>query len=207
MARLLMFVVICAGAQAAVIRGTVTEQRTGYILSRAEVTLEAVPNIGQQNRTARTRENGQFVFSVGPGDYLLKVTRRGFMPLQYGQRRWDAAGAAIHVVGDEVITVTAAMLRYSGIVGVVRDTNEVGIPDQDVAAYTSTQPPVLVERGRSDDRGVFRIGGLVPGAYLVRTTGDFDEDRSYLPTFSRQTVRAEDARVVTVYPDEDTPDG
>ena len=128
------------------------------------------------------------------------------MPLQYGQRRWDAAGTVIVVTGDEVITVTAPMLRYGAITGMVRDANEVGIPDQDVAAYTSAQPPILVERGKSDERGVFRIGGLVPGTYLVRSTGNLDEDRSYLPTFSRQTVRADDARAVTVYPDEDTPD-
>ena len=207
MARTAVLILIGVCARAATIRGTVTEQRTGYILSRAEVTLEGVPNVGQENRNSRTRENGQFVFgSVSPGDYLLKVTRRGFMPLQYGQRRWDAAGTAIHVIGDEVITLTTPMLRYSGIVGVVRDANEVGIPDQDVAAYTSAQPPMFVARGKTDDRGVFRIGGLVPGTYFVRSTGNLDEDRSYLPTFSRQTVRAEDARAVTVYPDEDTPD-
>ncbi len=204
---LLLSCITALSAQAAVIRGTVTEQRTGYILSRADVTLEQVPNIGQPIRTARTRENGQFSFGmVPPGSYLLKVTRRGFMPLQYGQRRWDAAGTVIKVIGDEVITVTAPMLRYGAIAGIVRDANEVGIPDQDVAAYTSAQPPILVERGKSDERGIFRIGELVPGTYLVRSTGDIDEDRSYLPTFSRQTVRAEDARAVTVYPDEDTPD-
>ena len=72
---LLLSCITALSAHAAVIRGTVTEQRTGYILSRADVTLEQVPNIGQPNRTARTRENGQFVFSnVGAGSYLLKVT-------------------------------------------------------------------------------------------------------------------------------------
>lgn len=192
----------------AAIRGTVTEQRTGYVLSKAEVTLEPVLSAGQQVRTTRTGENGQFVFRDLPGGaYVLKAGRRGFMPMQYGQKRWDAAGATITVGADEVVTVTLPMLRYGAVVGTVRDTNEVGIPDQDVAAYTTNQPPVFVARGKSDDRGVFRIGGLEPGNYLIRTTGNNDEDRSYLPTFSRQTLRVDEARPVVVYPDEDTPDG
>lgn len=192
---------------AAVIRGTVMEERTGYILARAEVTLEPIPNAGQEVRTVRTRENGQFVFAnLASGSYLVKASRRGFMPLQYGQKRWDAAGTAITVGGDEVITVTLRMLRYGAIVGTVRDGNEVGNPDQDVAAYTTNQPPVFVARGKSDERGVFRIAGLEPGNYLVRTTGNNDEDRSYLPTFSRQTLRVEEARPAVVYPDEDAPD-
>ncbi|HEX4138094.1 MAG TPA: carboxypeptidase-like regulatory domain-containing protein [Bryobacteraceae bacterium] len=195
-------------SHAAVIRGTVTEQRTGYVLSRTAVTLEPVPSAGQQVRTARTGQNGQFVFgNVTAGSYLLKASHRGFLPVQYGQKRWDAAGAVIIVIGDEVITVDLPMHRYGAIAGTVRDSNEVGIPDQDVAAYTSSQPPVFVTRGESDDRGVFRIGGLEPGTYLVRTTGGNDDERSYLPSFSRQTLRVEEARPILVYPDEDTLDG
>jgi hypothetical protein len=88
----------------------------------------------------------------------------------------------------------------------VRDENEVGIPEQDVAAYTNTEPPHYVTRGRSDDRGVFRIGGLDPGSYLVRTTGDEDLELSYLPTFSRQTLRVAEARPVQVYLDDEARD-
>jgi hypothetical protein len=205
-AGILLLCITALSAHAGVIRGIVTEQRTGYVLSRAQVTLEALPGTAQQMRTARTGENGQFAFVVPAGSYLLKATRRGFMPVQYGQRRWDAAGTAI-VVGDETVTVNVRMPRYGAITGIVRDANEVGIPDQDVVAYTNALPPVYAARGKSDERGVFRIGGLEPGSYLVRTTGNYDEDRSYLPTFSRQTLRVEEARTATVYPDEDTPDG
>jgi len=54
---------------------------------------------------------------------------------------------------------------------------------------------------------MYRISGLDPGTYLVRTLGNNDEDRSYLPTFSRQTLRVEEAHMVTVYPEEDAADG
>ena len=203
-----MSVIAAVSAHAAVIRGTAVEQRTGYILSRTIVTLDPIPNAGQQVRSIRTGENGQFTFAnVPPGAYVLQASHRGFMPMQYGQRRWDAAGAPIVIAGDEVITVSLPLLRYGSIVGVTRDLNEVGIADQDVAAYTDSQPPVFVARGKSDERGVFRIAGLEPGTYLIRTTGNNDDDRAYLPTFSRQTLRVEEARPVVVYPDEDSTDG
>jgi hypothetical protein len=68
--------------------------------------------------------------------------------------------------------------------------------------------PRPVYRSPSDDeRGVFRIAGLEPGTYLVRTIGNNDEDLSYLPTFSRQTLRVEEARPLVVCAEEDTLDG
>jgi hypothetical protein len=119
-------------------------------MSRVILTLESIPLAGQQIRTARTGENGQFNFAELPaGAYLLKATRRGFMPVQYGQRRWDAAGPPIVVTGDEVLSVNLTMSRYGAIAGTVRNTNEVGIPDQNVAAYSNTQPPRFIARGKT----------------------------------------------------------
>jgi hypothetical protein len=83
----------------------------------------------------------------------------------------------------------------------------VGIPDQDVAAYTNTDPPHPVSRATSDDRGFFRLGSLEPGSYLVRTLGNQDPEVSYIPTFSRQTLQLAEARPVEVYADDDAKDG
>jgi hypothetical protein len=205
---LLLLAIAGLPAPAATIRGLALEKRTGYGLSRAIVTLEPIPLAGQQVRTLRTGVNGQYFFGqVPPGAYLLKATRRGFMPIQYGQRRWDAAGTPIVITSDDVVSLNLPMMRYGAIAGTVRDSNEVGIPDQDVAAYSNTQPPRFVARGKSDERGVFRIAGLEPGTYLVRTIGNNDEELSYLPTFSQQTLRVEEARPLVVYAEEDTVDG
>ena len=195
-------------AHAGVIQGIVVEKQTGYALEHATVTLQALPLGGSEARTVRTREAGQFDFgSVPPGAYLIRAVRRGFMPVQYGQKRWNSAGTAVIVDKDSTMSLQLQLSRYGAIGGTVRDPNEAGIPDQDVAAYTSTQPPRFVMRAKTDDRGVFRIGGLEPGAYVIRTTGNKDEDRDYIPTFSRQTQRAEEARTVIVYPDEEANDG
>lgn len=199
-------IVFAVTGQAGLIRGTVVEKRTGYVLSRATVSIQPV-GPGQAERTVRTGDTGRFEFPVGTGAYVVKATRRGFVPAQYGQRRWNSAGTVIIVEGDDPITIQLALSRYGAITGIVRDSNEVGIPDQDVAAYTDSQPPRFVARAKADDRGVFRIGGLEPGRYLVGTPGNVDDDRSYIPTFSRQTLRVEEARPLIVYQDEDTGDG
>ena len=193
-------------ARAGVIRGAIVEKNTGYSLAHASVTLQSVGN--QSSRTVLTNDAGIFEFDNLPaGAYVVKASRRGFIPGEYGQRRWNSAGTAIVIAEDGSFSVRIPLSRFGSISGTVRDSNEVGIADQDVAAYTNTQPPHFVTRARSDDRGVFRISGLDPGTYLVRTTGNNDEDRGYLPTFSRQTLRVEEARTVTVYPDEDANDG
>ncbi|HWE49918.1 MAG TPA: carboxypeptidase-like regulatory domain-containing protein [Bryobacteraceae bacterium] len=196
-------------AKAGVIRGVVVEKSTGYSLAHAAVTLEPVPGGNLPGRTMLTSEAGGFAFDKLPaGAYVLKASRRGFMPGEYGQKRWNSAGTVIVVEGEaSTFSARIPLTRYGSISGTVRDSNEVGIGDQDVAAYTNTQPPHFVTRARTDERGIFRIPGLDPGSYLVRTAGNNDEDRSYVPTFSRQTLRVEEARTVAVYPDEDTNDG
>jgi hypothetical protein len=206
--RLVFAVAAITPLPAAVIRGTVVEKRTGYGLSRATITLEPINAPGQAPSTAHAGETGVFEFdNVAAGSYLIRATARGFLPMEYGQQRWNSAGRAVVLDRDTALALYLPLARFSGIVGVVRDSNEVGIPDQEVAAYTNTQPPQYVARFKSDDRGVFRIGGLDPGSYLVRTTGGLDEDRGYLPTFARQTLRVEEARPVEAYLDEDTSDG
>ena len=193
--------------RAAVIRGSVVENMTGYLLSRALVTVQLIGGASDEALSARTTESGGFEFGKLPaGAYIVRASRRGFLPMEYGQRQWNSAGTPVILGKDSDAFLNIRLSRYGAITGTVRDDNEVGIPDQDVAAYTNTEPPHYVTRGRSDDRGVFRIAGLEPGSYLVRTTGNEDLEQSYLPTFSRQTLRVAEARPVQVYLDDETRD-
>ncbi len=198
-------------APAAVIRGIVVEKSTGYSLAHASITLQPV-SVGRSDaaRSGSTNDSGQFEFDdLAAGAYVLEgFPARILLPGEYGQKRWNSAGTAIVLENaDATFTARLPLARYGSITGTVRDANEVGLPDQEIAAYTNTQPPRFVVRAQSDERGIFRIPGLEPGGYLIRTTGNYDGDRSYLPTFSRQTLRVEEARAVTVYPDEDANDG
>jgi len=73
-----------------------------------------------------------------------------------------------------------------------------------VVAYRDTQPLQMAASAISDERGRYRIPGLEPGVYLARTASMQDDDAGYLPTFGQETLEAGEARLVRVYPEEDS---
>jgi hypothetical protein len=93
----------------------------------------------------------------------------------------------VSVAENDSAVLSIRLPHYGAIAGTVVDENDVGLPDHDVVAYRNTQPPRPVGRAKSDDRGMFRISGLEPGSYLVRTAGKQYEDVSYIPTFGRES--------------------
>jgi hypothetical protein len=199
---LLLTLVAAMPAAAAAVRGTVVENYTGKLLSRALVVLEAMPGTPGGVRTVRTNRFGAFGFSeLAAGVYVLKASRRGFMPIEHGQKRWNSAGVPMVLEETAAPYVTLRLPRYSAVSGTVVDENEIGLPGHDVAVFRATQPPEHVRDAVADDRGVYRVGGLEPGKYFVRTVGKQYEDGGYLPTYSRETVRADQAQVVEVLPE------
>ena len=93
---------LCAGVQAAVIRGTVVENQTGRALARASVVLEPVPGTPASKQNARTSRYGTFEFKALPaGAYLLSASRAGFATAQYGQKQWRSSGLPIVVAEDD----------------------------------------------------------------------------------------------------------
>ena len=136
-----------ASLPAAVIRGSVVEKMTGYLLARSVVSLRPIGAADQSTISVRTTDGGEFEFpQLDPGSYLITASRRGFLPFEYGQRRWNSAGLPLKVERDTTATLRLSLSRFGGITGTVRDSNEAGIPAQDVAAYTATQPPQLIAR-------------------------------------------------------------
>ena len=94
--RLMVLAALAAAAHAAVIRGTVIENLTGKLLTRAVVTLVPLEPTPGALRSMRTTRLGAFEFDDLPaGAYLLKVSRRGFIPAEYGQKRWNSAGQPV----------------------------------------------------------------------------------------------------------------
>jgi len=195
--------VAATALQAADIKGTVVENQTGHPVARAAVTLESVPGGSGLRRTARTNLNGFFEFQTLPaGVYLLTAGRTGFATVQYGQKQWKSAGMPVTVTENDSAVLNIRLPRYGAIAGTVLDENDVGLPDHDVIAYRNSQPPRPIARAKSDDRGVFRISGLEPGSYLVRTAGKQYEDISYLPTFGKESETVSQAFPVQVEMDQ-----
>jgi protocatechuate 3,4-dioxygenase beta subunit len=158
-----------------------------------------------RQQSVRTDVYGVFEFEPVPGGtYVVTAARRAFMPFEYGQKNWRAAGTPIVLEEAASTFLNVRLQRYGAITGQVLDENDAGLPQHEVVAYRNTRPPQLVTRVKADERGIFRIFGLDPGSYLVRNVGkDYDGD-AYLPAFAPESANIEQARAVEVYPGEDS---
>jgi len=191
----------------ATIRGTVVEHQTGKALTRALVVV--TPVRGSPGPTVSVRTNIYGTFETPPlpaGAYLVSVSRRSFAPAQYGQKRWKAPGLPVFLEEAGSTFLNIRLPRFGSVSGTILDENDVGLPEHDVAIYRNTHPPQLVTRVKTDDRGMYRVAGLEPGRYLVRTVGRQYEEGGYLPTFHKETALVDQAYQVEVEIDRETTD-
>lgn len=203
----LLLVLACSAAQAAVIRGTITENQTGRPLARARVALQPVTGSGGGAASTRTNQYGTFEFSGLPaGSYVVTASRTGFPSWEYGQKRWKAAGTPVTVDANAAAVLSIALPRFGAILGTVFDENDVGLPEHDVVAYRASRPLQVASRARTDDRGRYRLSGLEPGRYWVRTAAKLYEEGGYVPTFHLETARLDEALVVDVELDHESPE-
>jgi protocatechuate 3,4-dioxygenase beta subunit len=195
---------MAATLAAATVRGNVVEHQTGKPLSRVLMKLLPLPGVAAQPMTTRTSQYGSFDFAGVPaGAYLLSASRQNYLTVQYGQKRWNSAGQAIVLDEAAATILNIRMPRFGAITGRVLDENEVGIPNMPVVAYRNSRPPELMARGTADEQGRYRIYGLEPGSYVVRSAAWEDETIAYLPTFSRDAEDVEQARTVDVNTDQE----
>lgn len=208
--RLALLVCLCSPAQAGIVHGIVLEQSTSRPLARTEVRLLRVGSSGDAAPVARAMTNlaGQYWFpSLPNGVYLLSSSRAGFQTAVYGQKRPTGPGMPILVEGESDLFAEIKMFRLGGITGKVVDENFVGLPGVNVVAYRTTLPLRIVAQAKTDDRGIYRIGGLPAGKYWVRSAAHELEDRTSMhPTFAPGTTRSTDARVLEVTLDSDVPE-
>jgi len=204
MSRLPLLVLAGPWLHAAVIRGVVVENQTGRPLQRATIVIQGNAGAGAA-QAVRSNLYGAFEFTGLPGGwYLVSAARPPFAPVQYGQKRWHAAGTPVLLEENRSVYLDIRLQRFGSISGFVGDENDVGLHEHEVVAYRNTRPPQLAARVKTDDRGVYRLWGLEPGAYVVRSLARRLEDWGYLPTFAKQTERLEDAYLIDVALDQQT---
>jgi hypothetical protein len=199
---------LSATLQAGIIQGVVLENASGRPLARTMVRLQPVPQGGASapgNRLVqqRTNRNGGFIFTSLPdGFYTIAAEREGFLPTAFGQRRATGQGVPVQVTTDSRMFAELRMPRMGAITGRVLDENGVGIPSVPVLAYRARLPLRSAARAVSDDRGVYRIAGLMPGNYWVRSGAyTFDDGTGILPTFGPRGREIRDALVHEVKAD------
>jgi hypothetical protein len=208
--RILALLAATAPAWAAgMIRGIVLENLSGRPLSRSTVRLEMLKGSTiAAAASAYTDRSGQFFFSsLADGAYLLTAERPSYAPGRYGARKKLGSGAVIVMAGDFNLFAEIRLLKLGAVTGRIVDENQVGLPGQNVVVYNNAQPPQQIAKGVSDDRGIYRIAGLMPGRYWVRTASRLlDDGMGLLPTFFPQSVPKNEAKLVEVDLDADTQD-
>ena len=210
MCRFVFLLAVTAAVEAGTIQGVVLEQASGRPLSRTVVRLDPVPHPGAAIRPLATRAGraGQFVFpAVAPGIYVLNAVHDGYFPAAYGQRLPIGRGTPIEITADSNLFAELRLRHKGALTGRVLDENGVGTAGIPVLAYRARLPLRSAGSAISDDRGVFRIHGLDPGKYWVRSgASTLDDGSGWLPTFGPQAREVHDARMHAVTVDVDTTD-
>jgi hypothetical protein len=201
-------------AGTAVIRGRVLAGDSGKPLRRARITLTG-PELGREGRSTSTSLDGRYEIADLPaGRYTIRVTRSGYLPLQYGQRRPFEPGKPIQLVDRQTIDrLDFSLPRASVISGQIIDELAEPVADVQVFALRSTyfqgrrRMVAVGPPARTDDAGEYRLVGLSPGTYYVQaalretwTVAENGVERTmgYAPTYAPGAASLTDARRVTV---------
>ena len=154
------------------ISGRVITADTGRPVKRARVFVTAGELPG--GRGALTDDSGLFELSDLPaGRYTLTVSKSGFVSLSYGQRRPLQAGTPLQLDdGQQIKGVDFRLPRGGVISGRVMDEDGEPVPGAVVRImrYQYVQGDRRLTpagTGQTDDRGQYRVWGLMPGDYYV----------------------------------------
>lgn len=138
-------------------------------LRRAVVTLTGVPN----PRSVLSDDAGRFSFTRLPaGRFSVTARKAAYLAAAYGAKRPGRGGMSIALADGQRTVITIAMYRGGAISGTLRDAAGLPIAGVDVRVIDARTLLTLpdsspVELAGTDDRGVFRIFGLLPGDYYV----------------------------------------
>lgn len=158
-----------------VITGAVVGSDTGRAVRRVRVNLAGGDL--RSSRSAVTDDAGRFSFAaLPPGRYTLNASKPGYVNVMYGQKRPGRPGTPIQLADGQQLTDLKMVLPKGGVLtGVVLDENGDPTPGTQVSAWRwemRTGEKRLTQAGsdQTDDRGQYRIYGLLPGDYVVRAT-------------------------------------
>jgi Carboxypeptidase regulatory-like domain len=185
------------------IKGLVTTADTGAPVRGAEVRLSSR---GSYNRLVTTDGEGLFNLRDLPaGEYRLTVSRTGFTPLVFGQRRPLEVPTAIQLDEGEAFTANLALTRGGAIHGRVID--QFGEPIAGTRVQVLRSRMIRGQRrlqsmgpgDQTDDTGEFRVYGLPPGDYYVTaSTGTVDSVRRDPPIYYPATSNFSEAQTITL---------
>ena len=158
--------------------GQVVEATSGRPLAMAVVSLSGPPGSrGVPQQRILTGPDGRFFFrGLRAGSYGVMATKGGYADGSYGRLR--PLGPSLQITlsdGGRFGDATVRMWKHASISGTLLD--EAGEPQVavTVSAYRRGTQAGRVQyliggTASTDDRGMFRISGLVPGQWIVGTS-------------------------------------
>ena len=201
------------------IRGRLVASPAGTPLRRVRMMLQT-PAGPELTRVITTDAQGRYEFAELPaGRYSLFASKPAYVELQYGQRRPYEAGTPIVLRDNETLTsIDFALPRGSVITGRITDELNEPLAEAQVQvqrfAYTPDGRRRLATSGRAttDDRGEFRVYGLMPGEYVVTGTARtpsppffvngaplaIEPADGYLPTYYPGTPNPANAQPISI---------
>ena len=124
-------------------------------------------------RSVITDDSGAFAFRSLPAESFFVTARKpAYLAAPYGATRPGRAGTAIALAAGQHATIALSIFKGAALSGVLRDASGAPVPGVDVRvidARTLANPPdaTPAEIASTDDRGVYRLFGLLPGEYVV----------------------------------------
>ena len=201
------------------VRGRITAADSGRGLRRAQVSIGGAEL--PQRRSASTNIRGDFeIRDLPPGRYTVSVSRSGYLPFEYGQRRIGERGKTLDLSeGEALSSIDVTLPRASVISGRVIDENGEPVPGVNIwimrpEFFRGRRRLVPIAVGvRTDDIGQYRATGLAPGEYIVFGTvretwvagAEKKQVFAYAPTYFPGTASAEQAQHVKVAAGKETP--
>ncbi len=181
-----------AAPTAGTIKGRIVSE-DGRPLTNATIVAQAVTG-GPAGKMTRVDNEGRFVFSDLPlALYLIRATAPGYVdqspslgdPSQW-PRHLIGAQLKITMIKGGVITGTVTNSKGDPVVGVPVGVSPMDVPPTSIANLMGGGA------AETDDRGVYRIYGLVQGQYTVSAGGS--------GSLGRLTTNGFDLDVPTYYP-------
>jgi hypothetical protein len=155
-----------------VLRGYVLAADAGNPIRRALV--RATSQDGRSGGMTQTDADGRFEMKeLRGGRYTLMVSKAGYVSMSYGQRRPEQQGTVLEIPDGTMVDKIAFSLPRGGVItGTVLDEFGEPVAGAQVNAlrfrYVGGGRRLMPSgNGSTDDRGMFRVYGLVPGDYYL----------------------------------------
>ena len=195
-------------AGSAQIAGVVKNSIDDTPVARARVS--AVSDALPGPRVALTGPDGKYALADLPaGSYTVSVARSGFAPQTHATGRSIAPAPIVVAAGQQVVT-DFALVPSAVIAGRILDEDGTPFAGAVVDALVTrsengTDTLLSVSTSQTDDRGEFRLFGLVPGPYYLsasdpafRSVSTPKGVQNYSPTYYPGVAFPDQARTVVV---------